>query len=158
VIERRAFVGSLVLGVLTEALAGQAQPAGKVPRIDVLLTVPPELPLSRALLDAFRQGLREHGYVEGQNIAIEYVSARGRVERFPELAVELVRLKVDVIVTGATPAALAAKHTTTTIPIVAGVMADPVKDGLVASLARPGGNVTGLTFLAPGLVAICLSG
>jgi putative ABC transport system substrate-binding protein len=151
--DRRAFIGSLAGGLLAAPLAAQAQQAKKIPRIGILLTVSPELPLSRALLDAFRRGLREHGYVEGQNIAIEYRSAQGRVDRFPALAAELARVKVDVIVTGATPAALAAKQVTTSIPIVAGVMADPVGDGLVASLARPGGNVTGLTFLAPGLVA-----
>jgi len=153
VITRRAFIGTLAGGLVVTPLAAEGQQSKRVPRIGILLTVSPELPLSRALLDAFRRGLREHGYVEGQNIAIEYRSAQGRVDRFPELAAELARVKVDVIVTGATPAALAAKQVTTSIPIVAGVMADPVGDGLVASLARPGGNVTGLTFLAPGLVA-----
>ncbi len=151
--DRRTFLATMAVSLLVAPHAAEGQPAGKIARIGILLTVSPELLLSRALLDAFRQGLRERGYVEGQNIVIEYRSAQGRVERFPELAAELVRLKVDVIVAGATPAALAAKQLTTTIPIVAAVMADPVRDGLVTSLARPGGNVTGLTFLAPGLVA-----
>ncbi len=104
------------------------------------------------MLEAFRQGLRERGYVEGQNIVIEYRSADGKIERFARLATELVRLKVDLIVAGNTPMARAAQQATTTIPIVAGAMGDPVGDGLVASLSRPGGNITGLTFLGPELV------
>ena len=103
-------------------------------------------------LDAFRQGLRARGYVEGQNILIEYRSADGNLERLPRLATELANLKVDVICAGATPAARAAQRATTTIPIVATAMGDPVGDGLVASLARPGGNITGTTFLGPELV------
>jgi putative tryptophan/tyrosine transport system substrate-binding protein len=101
---------------------------------------------------AFRQGLRERGYVEGHNIVIELRAAEGRMERFPALASELVRVKVDVIVAGNTPAARAVQQATTTIPVVVPVMGDPVRDGLVASLARPGGNITGLTFLGPELV------
>jgi len=143
----------LALGIFAAPLAADAQRAGKVPRIGMLLTGSPEFPRSRAVRDAFLQGLRDLGYSEGQNIVIEYRWAEGRDERFPDLAAELVRLKVDVIVTWATPAALAAKQATTTIPIIAGVMADPVRDGLVASLARPGGNITGTTFLGPELVA-----
>jgi putative ABC transport system substrate-binding protein len=119
----------------------------------MLLTYSREHPEGRAGLDRFRQALRELGYVEGQNIVIEYRWAEGRVERFPALAAELVRLKVDLIVAAATPHARAAKQATTTIPIVVMAMQDPVKDGLVASLARPGGNVTGSTFLGPELVA-----
>ena len=107
---------------------------------------------SRPLLDAFRQGLSEHGYVEGQNIVIEYRAADGKIERLPGRANELARLNIDLIVAGNTPAARAAQQATTTIPIVAPVMGDPVGDGLVASLARPGGNITGLTFLGPELV------
>jgi putative ABC transport system substrate-binding protein len=145
-----ALIVALALGILAAPLA-DAQQAGKVPRIGMLVGSSPESPTARAVLDAFRQGLRERGYTEGKNIVIEYRWAQGRFERFPELAAELVRLKVDVIVTGNTPAALAAKHVTTTIPIVVAVMADPVRDGLVQSLARPGGNITGLTFLAPEL-------
>jgi putative ABC transport system substrate-binding protein len=102
-----------------------------------------------ANLSAFRQGLRELGYVEGQNVVIEYRSADGRPERFPDLATELVRLKVDVIVTRGTSAALGAKHVTDTIPIVMASSGDPVFAGLVNSLARPGANVTGLHLIAP---------
>jgi putative ABC transport system substrate-binding protein len=102
-----------------------------------------------ANLSAFRQGLRELGYVEGQNVVIEYRSADGRPERFPDLATELVRLKVDVIVTRGTSAALGAKHVTDTIPIVMASSGDPVFAGLVKSLARPGANVTGLHLIAP---------
>ena len=104
------------------------------------------------VLDAFRQGLRERGYVEGQNIVIEYRAADGKIERFPGLATELIRLKVDLIVAGNTPAARAVQQATTTIPLVVAAMGDPVGDGLVASLARPGGNITGSTFLGPELV------
>ena len=101
--------------------------------------------------DAFRQGLRERGYLEGQNIVIEYRAAEGKIERFTELAAELVDLHPDLIVASNTPAARAARQATTTIPIVVAVMGDPVSDGLVASLARPAGNVTGMTFLGPEL-------
>ena len=107
---------------------------------------------SRVGLDAFRQGLRERGYVEGQNIVVEYRAADGKIERLPGLASDLARLKVDLIVATGTPLARAAQQATTTIPIVSAVMGDPVGDGLVASLARPGGNITGLTFLGPELV------
>ena len=142
----------LMLGLLATRPAADAQQPAKVPRIGMLLTLSPEHPEGRAPLAQFRQALRELGYVEGRNIVIEYRWAEGRVERFPALAAELVRLKVDLIVAVATPHARAAKQATTTIPIVAWAMQDPVKDGLVASLARPGGNVTGLTFLGPELV------
>jgi ABC-type uncharacterized transport system substrate-binding protein len=104
---------------------------------------------NEANLSAFRQGLRELGYVEGQNFVIEYRSADGRPERFPDLATELVRLKVDVIVTRGTSAALGAKHVTDTIPIVMASSGDPVFAGLVTSLARPGANVTGLHLMTP---------
>ena len=101
------------------------------------------------LLGAFRQGLRELGWIEGQNLVIEHRFAEGRAERFPDLAAALVRLRVDVIVTSSgEPAILAAKRATTTTPIVMAISGDPVETGLVASLARPGGNVTGLTILA----------
>ena len=132
--------------------AVEAQQPRKVARIGYLLTGSLESPETRVALDAFRQGLSERGYVEGRNIVVEYRTAEGRIERFPDLARELVRLNVDLIVAGATPTARAARQATTTIPIVAFAMGDPVGDGLVASLARPGGNVTGLTFLGPQLV------
>jgi putative ABC transport system substrate-binding protein len=104
-------------------------------------------------LEAFRQGLRDLGYVEGRNIAIEYRWADGNVERFPEFAAELVALKVEVIVATSTPGALAARNATRTTPIVFATAADPVGSGLVASVARPGGNVTGLSLLAPEITA-----
>jgi len=102
--------------------------------------------LNAANLDAFRKGLRELGYVEGQNLVIEYRSADGRDERFPDLVTELVHLKVDLIVTRGTPSALAAKNATGTIPVVMAASGDPVATG-ITSLARPGGNVTGLSTL-----------
>ena len=148
--DRRAFLGTLAGGLLAAPLAAEAQTAGKVLRIGYLGYSSPTL--ERDLVEAFRQGLRDLGYIESRNLVIEYRSAGGKRERFPELAAELVRLKVDVIVTLATPAALAAKQATDTIPIVVAAMADPVGDGLVASLARPGANVTGSTFLGPRLV------
>jgi putative ABC transport system substrate-binding protein len=114
--DRRAFLGNLVGGLLAAPLAARAQPTGRVYRIGMLETI--SIALNAAHLDAFRQGLRELGYVEGQNVVIEYRSADGRQERFPELAMELVRLKVDLIVTTGTPAALAAKNAAGTIPVV----------------------------------------
>jgi putative ABC transport system substrate-binding protein len=102
--------------------------------------------------DAIRQGLRENGYVEGRNLVIEYRAADAKLERLPRLAAELVRLKVDIIVAASTPVARAAQDATRTIPIVAVALGDPVGDGLAVSLAQPGGNLTGSTFLGPGLV------
>jgi putative tryptophan/tyrosine transport system substrate-binding protein len=134
---------SLVLALLT----AEAQQTSKVYRIGVLEVVRRES--NAANLRALRQGLGELGYVEGRNLAIEYRSANGNSERFPGLAVELVRLKVDAIVTRGTPAALAAKHATVTIAIVMASSGDPVGTGLVSSLAHPGGNVTGLGAFAP---------
>jgi putative ABC transport system substrate-binding protein len=110
-------------------------------------------PETKASIHAVRQGLREYGYAEGQNILIEYRAADGDIERLPSLATELARLEVDLIVAGATPAGRAARAATATIPIVVMAMGDPVGDGLVASLARPGGNLTGTTFLGPALIA-----
>ncbi len=147
---RREFI-ALVGGAAAWPFATSAQQA-KVPRIGYLATGSLESPDARYFLDAFRQGLHERGYVEGQNIVIEVRAADGEIERFPALASELVRLKIDVIVVPNTPAARAVLQATTTIPIVVPVMGDPVRDGLVASLARPGGNITGLTFLGPELV------
>lgn len=149
--DRRAFISGGV-ALLVGPLAAEAQQSAKVARIGSLTTGSLESPETRASLDAFRQGLHERGYVEGQNILIEYRAANGNIERLPGLAKELVRLKVDVIVAGATPAARAAQQATTTIPIAAVAMGDPVRDGLVTSLARSGGNITGSTFLGPELV------
>ncbi len=143
-LRRAKLVGIAILGILlAESTADAQQP--RVPRIGFLSSSSAASPT----LEAFRQGLRDLGYLEGQSIAIESRWADGRYERLPDLATELVRLNVDVILAANTAAALAAKRATTTIPIVVGAAgADPVKDGLVASLARPGGNVTGLSLLA----------
>src|SRR6266446_522623 len=129
--------------ILAGALAADAQQAGKVPRIGFLgVTSPSDRP---SHLDAFRQRLRELGWVEGQNIVIDYRYAEGRVDRLPDLAAELVRLKVDLIVSGGTQGVTTAKNATETIPIVMIAVRDPVGTGLIASLARPGGNVTGVS-------------
>ena len=144
--DRRTFLAGTGAVLLTAPLAAEAQPAGKVYRIGVL--EPTSMALNAANLDAFRQGLRELGYVEGRNMRIEYRSADGRSERFPDLAAELVRLKVDVILTRGTPAVMAAKNATGTIPVVMAASGDPVLSGVVSSLARPGGNVTGLSAVA----------
>ena len=141
---RRAFIGTLAGGLLTAPLAAEAQQSGKVFRIGILANVWATDPRGEPLWQAFIQGLRELGYVEGQNITIEHRSSEGRYERLPALAAELVRLKVDVIVVPASQNALAAKEATRTIPIVMASAADPVAEGIVASLARPGGNITGL--------------
>jgi ABC-type uncharacterized transport system substrate-binding protein len=149
--DRRAFLAGAAT-LFAAPLAAEGQQPAKVPRLGWLLSGSLESPESRAVLGAFRQEARDRGYVEGQNIVIEYRAAEGRIDRFPALATDLVRLKVDLIIAGSTPAARAAQQTTTTIPIVAPTMGDPVGDGFVASLARPGGNITGLTFLGPELV------
>src|SRR5262249_24580853 len=137
--------------MLAAPVAAEAQRAGRVYRIGYLGNAPPNMPESSRFLEAFRQGLSERGWIEERNAVIEWRFSEGRMERLPDLAAELVRLKVDVIVTSAAPAALAAKRATTTIPIVAVAISDPVGQGLVASLARPGGNVTGLATLFPEL-------
>jgi putative ABC transport system substrate-binding protein len=147
--ERRTFLGTLGLSVLAAPLAAEAQPAAKVARIGYLAG---SLAARPHLQEAFRQGLRDLGYVEGRNVVIEYRDAEGNFERLPALAAELVALKVAVILAPTTLAALAAKQATRTLPIVFTVAADPVTSGLVNSLARPGGNVTGLSILAPELV------
>jgi putative ABC transport system substrate-binding protein len=140
-VERRAFlVGTL--GLLTAPRAVEAQPAGKVYRIGILSSSLASAPA----IEALRQGLRELGWVEGQNIVIDYRFTEGRLDRLPALAGELVRLKVDVIAAGPTPPALAAKNATGTIPIVMLGAAQPVELGLITSLARPGGNVTGMSW------------
>jgi putative ABC transport system substrate-binding protein len=130
-------------------LAAEAQQAAKVARIGYLSA---DRAANPHLQEAFGQGLREFGYIEGRNLVIEYRDAEGKLERFPALAAELVALKVDVIVASGTLAALAAKQATRTLPIVFSPAADPVASGLVTSLARPGGNVTGLSLLYSELV------
>ena len=142
----------LALGILLGPLAADAQQTGKVYRIGLLGASPPTNPGWR-LWEGLVQRLRELGYVEGQNIVIEGRYSEGRDERFPDLAADLVRLKVDVIVAGATQPVHAAQRATTTIPIVMTNHSDPVGSGLVASLARPGGNITGLTSITQELTA-----
>ncbi len=136
-------VVTLALVILTAPLAVKAQPAGKVWRIGMLFggTIGPESPR----VAPFREGLRELGYVEKQNIACEWRLSGGGAERFPDLAAELVRLKVDVIVAGDNPAIAAAQHATSAIPIVMVLAMDPVRTGFVGRLAQPGGNITGMT-------------
>jgi putative tryptophan/tyrosine transport system substrate-binding protein len=149
VMERRAFLGTLAGGLLAAPLTVEAQQAAKVVRIGYLAA---NLAASPHLREAFFQGLRDLGYVEGRNVVIEYRDAEGKYERFPALATEPVALKVDVIVVTSTPSAVAVKQATRTIPIVFTWAADPVESGLVTSLARPGGNITGSSFFAPDLV------
>ena len=148
----RRFVITLV-GALLLALgfSVEAQQEKKVPRVGILLPWSSASDVSLSFLQAFREGLHEAGYVEGQNLAIEHRYAEGVSERFPNLAAELVRLKVDIIVTTAGPPSRAAKQATNTIPIVFTQVSDPVAEGLVASLARPEGNITGLSQIGPEL-------
>ncbi len=141
----------LVLALLATPVAAEPQPAGRVYRIGSLATDSRTTPENLRMREAFTQGLRDLGYVEGKNILIERRYSEGRFERLPELAAELVRLKVDLIVAGAAPEARAAKQATLTIPIVMVAAGEAVEVGLVASLARPGGNVTGLTQMLPEL-------
>src|SRR4029453_11675462 len=141
----------LTVGVLLPVAAG-AQQTAKIPRIGFLSPSSPSDSRTPLRFGAFRQGLREVGYLEGRTIAIESRWAAGKYERLPGLAAELVRLKMDVIVTAAVPAIRAVKEATSTIPIVMAVVVDPVATGLVASFARPGGNITGLSVMTPELV------
>jgi putative tryptophan/tyrosine transport system substrate-binding protein len=147
--ERRTFMAVLTGGVAVAPFAAEAQQAAKIARIGYLSG---NLAANSRLREAFLQGLRDLGYVEGRNVVIEYRDAEGKLERLPALAAELVALKVDVIVAGGTPHALAARQATRTLPIVFAAAVDPVENGLVTSLARPGGNVTGLSNLAQELV------
>jgi putative ABC transport system substrate-binding protein len=147
--DRRAFIGRVAGGLIAASLAARAQQVGKVYRIGILEPIPAAR--NAANLDALRKGLRDLGYVEGRNLIIEYRSADGRAERFPDLASELVRLKVDLIVTRGTPAARAAKNATGTIPVVMATMGDP--RAIVASFAHPGGNITGVTTFSTELTA-----
>src|SRR5438309_3086047 len=145
-VNRRAFIGALAGGLLAAPLAAEAQQAGEVPRIGYLSF--PSLSANAARIEAFRQGLRELSYVEGKNIVIEWRSADGKPDRLPALAAELVRLKVAVIVTSGGAPTRRAKEATSTIPIVMTNDPDPVGDGCVASLTRPGGNITGRSTFA----------
>jgi putative ABC transport system substrate-binding protein len=144
-ITRRTFCSML----LALPFPAQAQQPTKIPRIGYLDAV--SLSVNAARIEAFRQGLRELGYVEGKNIVIEWRSAEGKPDRLPALASELVGLKVDIIVSAGASVTRAAKGATTTIPIIMAQVNDPVGNGFVASLARPGGNITGLSSLAPEL-------
>jgi putative ABC transport system substrate-binding protein len=146
--KRRDFIALLGGAAASWPLAARAQRPAK-PVIGFLGLASPSTFASR--IEAIRQGLRDFGYVEGTNITIEYRWAEGRYERLPELAAELVRSNVDLIITHATPGSLAAKRATTTIPIVMAAIGDPVATGVVASIARPGGNITGQTFFNPEL-------
>jgi putative ABC transport system substrate-binding protein len=148
-LKRRDFITLLGGAAAAWPLKTRAQQTGKGARIGYLGTSSPSL--ERHLVDAFRQRLRELGHVEGENIAIEYRWTEGRDDRLATLAAELVRLQPDVIVTSGTPGTLAAKQATSTIPIVFASSGNPVQGGLVASYARPGGNVTGFTILGPDL-------
>ena len=144
---RRAFVAAIVGGLLAAPLAVEAQPAGKVPRVGVVGSAP------TPSWEAFRQALRELGYVEGRNIVLEYRWLEGAVDRAPAVTTELVNLKVDVLVAVSVPVIRAAQQASSTIPIVMAASFDAVDTGLVASLARPGGNTTGLTLLSTAVVA-----
>jgi len=147
VTDRRALLGTLASALLAAPFAAGAQTAGKLYRIVYLGNS--SAAMETDLVDSFRQGLRNLDYVEGRNVVIEYRWAEGRNDLFPALVAEAVRLKPDVIVTSGTPATLAAKEATRTTPIVIAAMGDPISAGVVASLARPGGNITGLASMSP---------
>jgi putative ABC transport system substrate-binding protein len=142
-----AFVTSIAAMILASSLAAEAQQPEKVRRIGYLSGS--DAKGAALMVDGFREGLRDLGYVEGKNIFVEYRYAEAKGERLPDLAAELVRLKVDVIVTSSTPAIQAVKEATRTIPIVMAFSGDPVGTGLVASLSKPGGNITGLSDIGP---------
>jgi ABC-type uncharacterized transport system substrate-binding protein len=148
-LKRREFITLIGGAAVAWPLAARAQQVGKIYRIGILEPIPAAR--NAANLDALRKGLQELGYVEGRNLVIEYRSADGRAERFPDLASELVRLKVDLIVTRGAPAARAAKDATGTIPLIMATMGDP--RAIVASFARPGGNITGVTTFSTELTA-----
>jgi len=148
VIDRRTFLAGTGAVLLAAPLAAETQQAEKVYWLGYLASGWPDRPDERGVIDRFRQALRDLGYLEGRNIVIEIRYAEGKLERLPDLAAELVRSKVDLIVTGTGRAALAAKKATQTIPIVMLSSGDAVRQGLAASLAHPGGNVTGLTVIS----------
>jgi len=146
--DRRRFLLTSVAGAMVQPLAAVAQQAGRVSRIGFLRVGPPP----PTWIEGFRQGLRELGYVEGPNIVIEFGLVQSAAQ-LPDMAAELVRLKVDVLVASGTPSILPAKNATRTIPIVFVAAIDPVAAGVTASLARPGGNVTGVTAMHADLIA-----
>jgi putative tryptophan/tyrosine transport system substrate-binding protein len=150
--DRRTLIGALAGGLLASPFIAEAQQAGKVYRVALLDFSAPD-PARQAWWNTFRQQMRQLGYVEGQNVSFEPRWGQGDDDRLPKLAAELVGLKVDLIVTGGTAAAVAAKRATSTIPIVMATGSDPVALGLVASLRQPGGNVTGLTSINSELAA-----
>ena len=149
--DRRAFVTMVGGSILAAPLAARAQPSTKIPRIGLLGGGSASSGAVR--IEAFRQGLRELGYVEGKNIVIEELWAEGRADRLPTLAAEMVRLKVDVILSVGPTVTRALKEASVAAPVVMGFDDDPVGSGFAASLARPGGNITGLSSLSPGLSA-----
>jgi putative ABC transport system substrate-binding protein len=147
----RLLISGLCALLFALCATAQAQQPGKMPRIGLLISA--STAATATFIDAFQQGLRELGYAEGKNVAIERRFADGKLDRLPDLATELVRLKVDIIVAaGSNLAVRAAKQATSTIPIVIIIASDPVESGLVASLARPGGNITGFTSIAVELI------
>ena len=147
---RRRFVLALMAGVFSAPLASFAQQPARIARVGFLHPASPQGGWEMRL-QVFRDGLRELGYVEGKNLQLEVRWGEGKLERLPTLAAELVQLKVDVIVAASSPSVVAASQATRTIPIVMPLSSDPVGDGLVASLARPGGNITGLSVMSPEL-------
>jgi putative ABC transport system substrate-binding protein len=154
--DRRTFIGAVAAGMIATPLAASAQTAATVRRIGVLFSGTPDAPPTPAELEVENAPLHALGWVEGKNLLVERRYANGRAELLAPLAEELVRLKVEIIVTAGTPAALAAKNATTTIPIIISA-GDPVRSGLVASLARPGGNITGFSIVGPEIDAKKLS-
>ena len=146
--DRRTFLGTLTGGLLAAPLAAEAQQQEKIPRLGVIGERSPTDPF----VAAFRQALRELGYVEGRNVVVEVRYAHGALDRVPSLAAELLRGQIDVLVVGGTVSAQAAEEATTTVPIVFALAGDPVGSGLVASFSHPGGNVTGISNLSPGLL------
>src|SRR5713226_809412 len=148
---KRPVTAMLLVFLVAPLAAATAQSPDKVPRVGYLNPGSASDPLRQRRLEAFRQGLRELGYVEGQNIALESRWAEGKYDRYPALAADLLRLKVDVIVAAGGAATQAAQQATRTIPIVMSAVIDPLGSRLVTSLARPGGNVTGVSMMAPDL-------
>jgi putative ABC transport system substrate-binding protein len=151
--DRRTFLAGTGAVLLAAPFAAEGQRGAKIPRLCFLTFDPGTAQSPSTRFEAFFQGLRDLGYAHGQTIAIDYLSPDGRSERFPELAAECLRLKADIIAVTTTPAAQAAKNATRTIPIVMVALGDPVGTGLVDSLARPGGNVTGMSQMVTGLAA-----